>query len=534
MKFHDSTYKHLRPGQEVATTGEILAFAAATFPDKTGLICGTRKWTFGELDHLANQFAHALIALFARHEGPIGIIGANSAEYALAHFGTSRTGRYTINFPTRCTEEDLVYTVNLTKPAALVVGAGYGEIIEKARGRFEKPPIMISIGGGEPSRGRDFWDFVSNQPQTPPAIEINPNAHGSLIFTGGTTGRPKAVLASQRARAISAMAAVEDFRIESDTVAGYSVPFTHTAGLYSWFQPAVLAGCTGVIIPKWDPELFMQAAEQHGINMIFAVPAQLALLLNHPAFDPQRLRSLQRIIFGGAPLSRALIERAEQAMPWMSCGRAYGSTETGHLAAQIKSDRDKVYDGYNQPGGRLEIEIFKEPGVVAAEGEIGEVATRGSHLMTEYLGDREATDVFFRPHTSAGDWGWMGDLAVRNNGYFTLIGRSKHMILSGGLNIFPAELEEVLLRHPDVADCIVFGIQDAVWGELPAAAVVPRGNWLDTEKVLAYVAEGVARYKRLRKIYVLDEIPRTGAGKAQIHLIKEQCLKLDAALPTSA
>jgi acyl-CoA synthetase (AMP-forming)/AMP-acid ligase II len=532
--FRDPTYKPLRSDQEISTTGEILSFAATAYPNKIGLICGARSWTFSELDRLANQLAHALIASFAQRDGPVGIIGANSAEYALAHFGTARTGRYTINFPTRCTEEDLVYTMNLTRPAVLMVDDGCREIVDRARGRFEVPPFIISIDALGPDIGSGFWEYLADQPQTPPGVDIDPDAHGSMIFTGGTTGRPKAVLASQRARAISAMAAIEDFRIESETVAGYSVPFTHTAGLFSWFQPAVLAGCTGVIIPKWNPELFIQLTEQHGINMIFAVPSQLAILLDHPAFDPQRLRSLKKMVFGGAPLSRNLIERAEEAMPWLSCGRAYGSTETGHLAAQIKSDRDTVYDGYNQPGGRLEIGIFKAPGVVAGEGEIGEVATRGPHLMTEYFGNPEATNAFFRSNTPDGGWGWMGDLAVRKKGYFTLVGRSKHMILSGGLNIFPAEIEDVLGRHPDIADCIVFGIQDPVWGELPVAAVVARRDRFDTESILAFVAASVARYKRLRKIYVVETIPRTGAGKAQIHLVKEKCLKMDAEALASA
>jgi fatty-acyl-CoA synthase len=268
----------------------------------------------------------------------------------------------------------------------------------------------------------------------------------------------------------------------------------------------------------------MSLTEEHGINMTFAVPAQLATLLNHPAFDPDRLRSLRRLVFGGAPLSRTLIERAEAAMPWMECARAYGSSETGHLTVQIKSDREVVYDGYNQPGGRLEIEIFKAPGVVAEVGEIGEVATRGAHLMTSYLGNEAAQTEFFKSDVTDGQWGWMGDLAVKHDRYFSLAGRSKHMILSGGLNIFPTELEEILSGHPDVADCAVFGIDDPVWGELPAAAVVPNDEQADADDIMNFVAGQVARYKRIRKIYFVDKIPRTVAGKIQIYLVKEKCL----------
>ncbi|HXK54713.1 MAG TPA: class I adenylate-forming enzyme family protein, partial [Hyphomicrobiales bacterium] len=488
MAFPHPTYLPLEPGQEVATTGAILKSAAIRFPGKTGLICGTRRWTFAKLDSLANQLAHALLAGLAGREGPVAILGANSAEYALAHFAAARAGRCTVNLPTRATAADLVHAINLTRPALLFADTASAGILGEASALFERPPLLVATGAPLPGQDGEFWALLAGHGETAPDIEIDPDGPGAVIFTGGTTGRPKAVLSSQRARAVSAMAAVEDFRITSDTVAGYSVPFTHTAGLFSWFQPAVLAGCTGVIIPKWDPELFMAQAEEHAISIVFAVPSQLAMLLDHPGFEPERLRSLRRIVFGGAPLTRALIERAESAMPWMDCARAYGSTETGHLAAQIRSDRELVYDGYNQPGGRLDIEIFKAPGVPAREGETGEVATRGAHLMTGYLDDPDAQAAFFKTDCSDGSWGWMGDLAVRRNGYFSLVGRSKHMILSGGLNIFPGELEEVLGGHPEIADCVVFGIEDAVWGEVPAAAVVARNSGIDTKAVLQYVA----------------------------------------------
>ena len=528
MDLSHPTHKPLQPGQQVSTSGEILEFAARTYGRKTGLIDGSRSWTFGELDDVANQFAHALIKRFADLEGPVGIIGKNTVEYAIAHFGTARSGRYSVNLPTRCTAEDLVYAVNLTKPVVLIVDADCQDIVARARGQFEISPLCIPTDPEQRATEACFWEFFANQPKTIPNITIDPDASGSVVFTGGTTGRPKAVLSSQRARAVSAMAAIEDFRIESDLVAGYTVPFTHTAGLFSWFQPAVLAGCTGVVIPKWTPGLFMQLVERHRINMIFAVPAQLATLLAEPGFEAERLRSLRRIVFGAAPLSRGLIERAAEAMPWMECVRGYGSSETGHLAVQVGDDRDIIFDGYNQPGGRLEIEIFKEPGAVAGVGEIGEVATRGPHLMTGYLHDEAAQSDFFKADMTDGQWGWTGDLAIRHNGYFSLAGRSKHMILSGGLNIFPAELEDVLSRHPDVADCTVFGIDDQVWGELPVAAiVVTAGSSIDEGAVLEYVAERVARYKRLRKIYVIDEIPRTAAGKAQVFVVKKRCRQID-------
>lgn len=525
MSFSHPLHRRLLPAQDVSTTGEILSYAATSYPGKTGFICGSRSWTFREMDEAANRFANYIVSEFADRDGPVGIMGKNSAEYVVTHFGTARTGRATVNLHTRCTVDDLIDAVNRTRPALLVVDSDCRELVDAARKKFEIRPIQMNVLGGQPETDKSFWGLFANQPPTPPAVEIDPDGPGSVIFTGGTTGRPKAVLSSHRARAISAMAAVEDFRLCPDDVGGYSVPLTHAAGLFSWFQPAVLSGCTGVIIPKWDVPSFMELTERHGINVIFAVPAQLATLLDHPAFEPERLRCLRRIVFGGAPLSRSLIERAEAVLPWMSCERAYGSTETGHLAAQAKANRAEIYDGLNQPGGRLEIEIFKEPGLPAAIGEIGEVATRGPHLMMGYLGDPDAQTEFYRSDQTDGDWGWMGDLAERHDDYFTLIGRSKHMILSGGLNIYPAELEDILSTHPDVTDCAVVGMEDPTWGELPVAAIVPARPDPDSQAIIDFVSDRVARYKRLRDVFIVAKIPRTPAGKIQVHLVKILCAR---------
>ncbi len=274
------------------------------------------------------------------------------------------------------------------------------------------------------------------------------------------------------------------------------------------------------------PNFIMSLTERHQINVIFAVPAQLATLLDNPIFAPDRLRSLRRIVFGGAPISRSLIERIETVMPWLNCERAFGSSETSHMGAQNKENRTDIYDGYNQPGGRLEIEIFKEPGVPAQLGEIGEIATRGPHLMTRYLEDPEAQKAFFKTESTDGDWGWVGDLAEKHDGYYSIysiVGRSKHMILSGGLNIYPAELKEALNSHPDFADCAVIGVEDETWGELPVAAIVPSTSSPDIEALLDHVSQKVARYKRVREIIIVDQIPRTPAGKIQVHLVQELC-----------
>lgn len=524
MDLSHSSHKRLAPGQHVATSGEILRYAATTFGDKIGIVDGERQWTFAEVDGLANRFANAVESELAGTDGRVGIMARNSAEYVFAHFGIARTGRTGINFPTRSTIDELIRAAALTKPTILVVDGSTTVIASEAMRALAVPSKLVCIDRVDTPGMMSFRDFVRDRPATAPSVTVDPDGPGSIVFTGGTTGRPKAALSTQRARAISAMAAVEDFRIDGDVVAGYTVPFSHAAGLFSWFQPAVLAGCTGVIVPRWDPTLLMELTERHRISMIFAVPAQVALLLKHPGFGSAQLKSLTTIVLGGAAAPRELIERTEAALPWLACARAYGSTETGHLAAQIKPDREQAYDGLNQPGGRLEIEVFKAPGVVAEPGEIGEVATRGAHLMHEYLGDVAATAEYFKTGETDARWGWTGDLAMKHAGHISLVGRSKDVIISGGYNIYPAELEEALLTHGDVLECAVFAMPDPTWGELPVAAVVAASATRDADAIMAHVGRQVARHLRVRKIFFVDRIPRTPAGKVQRHILKQHCL----------
>ena len=207
MDLSHSTFRRLASGQEVSTSGEILSYPATHYPDKVGLICGTRQWTFAQLDKLANQFANAVVTKLADRPGPVGIMSRNSAEYAIAHFGTARSGRGSVNYPTRCTLEEFLHAVAITNPSVLLADGVCRGLINEALQQLADPPLIISTGEGDEKTGSAFWELIEDQPESLPAISVNPDESGFVIFTGGTTGQPKAVLSSQRARAVSAMAA---------------------------------------------------------------------------------------------------------------------------------------------------------------------------------------------------------------------------------------------------------------------------------------------------------------------------------------
>jgi len=505
----------------VATTGDILSGAARRTPDKTALIVAGKTYSFSRIEADANRFARALLAQKFPPGAHIAIMCRNGHEYVAAHFGAARTPYVLVHLSTRYTPDELVHTMNLTAARAIIIDATTKPILEQARPRLDTAPFVISVDPGLDGDVPDFETLIADQPATAPDHTPGSEDVFSILFTGGTTGKPKGALTTHASRVTSGAAAIEDHPIHADDIAAVTTPLCHAAGLFTWFQPVLWAGAAAVLMPHWDAGDFIAATAAHGITSAFVVPAQVALLLDHPDFDPERLTTLRAIICGGAAAHPRLVERFEAALPDCAFVVAFGSTETGHVISQQPAERRAKPGSLGNTGPRIELGVFTKPGVPAKTGEIGEIATRGDHLFAGYLDAPEETQVYFR---TGEEWGWMGDLGFKDeDGTLTLIGRSKDMILSGGMNIYPAEIEDAVSDFPGLAESAAFGVADEKWGELPALAVVASpGVALDTDAVLAFAANKLARHKRPRRIELLDELPRTNAGKLQRSILKER------------
>lgn len=243
------------------------------------------------------------------------------------------------------------------------------------------------------------------------------------------------------------------------------------------------------------------------------------MLLDHPDFSAARLKSLKRLVYGGAAATEELLARAEKALPDTRIVQALGSTETSHLLCQQPEERRKKPGTLGKPGPRIEMAVFKASGERCAPGEVGEIASRGPHMFDHYLDQPEETKAYYK---SGDGWGWTGDLGtIDEDGVFAMVGRSKEIIISGGMNISPVELENALEDHPAIAASAAFGIPDETWGELPAAAVVLKpGASASEEEIMAHSAERVAHFKRLRYVAIVDELPHTASGKIQRTAVK--------------
>lgn len=492
--------------------GEILRLAARRAPKKTAIIADGRRLDFREYDQLADRFANFLIA---RGVGPgdrIATVLFNSPEYGVVHFGNARAGGVLVHIPPLYAAAEIAEIVERTRPRLLVVDAAVQDRIG-AKVRSVVSTVMVA---GSP----DFEAALATVSDRPPDPKVDPSAPVAMTFTGGTTGRPKGAAVSHTARYVSASSTAREHRITEEDVVGVVVPMFHAVGLMIWYQAAILRGCTAVILRRWDAAEFIAATARHGISSVFLVPVQVRDLLRSPAFDPDRLASLKNIGVGGAPTPPGLIEECRDALPHCGYTDHYGQSETGPLTI-LKPEETEAHAGtVGRPAEGVELRIVDGDGNSVPPGTVGELVTRGPYMMEGYFGDDEETARYFR-----GGWGWTGDLGrVDEDGYVTLVGRSREIIISGGFNIHPSEVETALASHPAVEDCTVFGVPDDRWGEAPVAYVV-RAADISGDDLIAHCTDRLARYKRPREIVFVATIPRTPSGKVRKPLLRNAYLK---------
>ena len=504
------------------TLGEILRLAARRTPHKTAVIAGDRRFDFGEYDRLANRFANLLILAGVGPGDRVASLLFNSPEYGVVHFGNARAGSVLVHIPPLYAAAEIAEILERTRPRVLVVDSAVQNRLSDDS--LSGVPTLIVTGvptlDGALDGALEFGEAVAAQPDTPPGREIDPAAPVAMTFTGGTTGRPKGAVVSHTARFVSAASTAREHQVTAQDVVGVVTPMFHAVGLMIWYQASILVGSTAVIFRRWDPAEFIAETERHRISSVFLVPVQVRDLLRSPAFDRERLASLRNIGVGGAPTPPGLIAECRKALPHCGYTDHYGQSETGPLTILKPRDTEAHAGTVGQAAAGVDLRIVDPDGNPVPPGTIGEVVARGPFLMEGYFEDEEETARYFRD-----GWGWTGDLAKSDeDGYITLVGRSREIIISGGFNIHPSEVETALASHPAVDDCTVFGVPDERWGEAPIALVVPAAE-VSAEDLITHCTERLARYKRPREIVFVETIPRTPSGKVQKPPLRDVYLK---------
>jgi acyl-CoA synthetase (AMP-forming)/AMP-acid ligase II len=503
--------------------GDFLRRSAQRLPERTALITPAGTIDYAGLDARANRVANALLAEGVGPGRKAAILATNHFEYAAIYFGAARAGCILAHLNVRYTADDIAYVLDKTEVEVLFVEASQLALAQAARQRLKRVRLLVVFGSTGPADTVPLDRFVADRPDAAPAVAIAETAPYAVTYTGGTTGFPKAVVSSHRARWVTATTVLGHFGLEDRDVVACVTPLFHAAALFVWFQPAIMLGCTVVLQPTWDPEEFMQLVERHEVTAAFLVPTQINGLLGHPAFDARRLATLRKVTYAGAPMPLALIQRAMATLPAVAFSENYGQSEAGGpMTVREPWEVDKAHT-VGRPAFNIDVAVVDSvTGKPVPRGMTGEIVTRGEHVTLGYYNDPEQTAQLYR-----GEPGWLytGDVGhFDEDGYLIISDRSKDMIVSGAENIYPAEVENALYKHELVAECAVFGVPDDHWGEVPAAHVVLRADGVagaDTEELLIeFVAGRIPRHKRPRFVKFVESLPKTAVGKIQKNIIR--------------
>lgn len=497
-------------------TGDMLRRSAERFPKKAAVLWEDQSLTYEELNLAANRLANALMAKGVKKGENIAILCRNRIEYPVMFFGAARSGAVLVNISTLYPAEDLMYVLQKADVTTLFYEECFEEKVNAIRNRPPLLKTLVRIGQG----GEDvlFNDYYQDASADYPSITLQQDDPFCMTYTGGTTGKPKGVLCSHRNRYITAHTVALEEALDERDVIGIVTPLFHVAALNIMFQPAVLVGATCTLLTKWSVAAFVAMAQKTKMTGAFMVPTQVAMVVSDPKLDKEALSSWCKLGFAGAPMPDWVQRDMQRLLPQVEMTQIYGQSEMGVLTSlRAWYLKDKL-GSIGRQAYNVDVALVCPEGHPVAVGEVGEIASRGSNVMLEYYNEPEQTAAFWR-----NGWAVTGDLGIMDEeGFITLIDRAKDMIISGGENVYPKEIEDALYLLEDIAECAVFGTPDDKWGEVPAAYVLLHpGRTLSEAEIIAHCEQRLARFKRPRLIKFVTEFPKTPIGKIQKNILRE-------------
>ena len=501
----------------IETLADILRYHAALTPDAVALNFEGRETTYGGLDHASNQVANGLIAAGVKPAGRIAILDKNSDMFFSVLWGAAKANAVLVPINARLAAPEIAFVINDAGAEVLFIGEAFLETLAKIRDQLTTIRKVIVL---DASYGA--WRDAQNSRD--PGVVSEPNDVCIQMYTSGTTGHPKGVQLTHQNFSLTSPR-VFDFwgNWTSDDTLLITMPLFHIAGAGTGIL-GLLAGMKIVVLREFVPSQVLEAIQRDRVTASFFVPAMILALLSEKNVDQIDTSSLKRVIYGASPIPIDLLKSALRVFKRTEFVQVYGLTETaGVLTALLPEDHSRtdseVMKSCGRPIDGVELRIVDALGRPLPPREVGEVVCRTTKNMIGYWNRQDDT-----AKTLKGEWLHTGDAGyLDENGYLYIHDRIKDMIVSGGENIYPAEIESVLFGHPDIADIAVIGVPDERWGEAVKALVVPmRGAVEDADSILRYARERLAGYKIPKSIEFLTEMPRNPSGKILKRKLRER------------
>lgn len=498
--------------------GSLLSQSARKFPELLAIECEGRSYTYRGFNEEVNRLAHGLLQQGVNKGDKLAIMMKNSDHFVFTFFAAAKIGAIAVPVNFRLTATEVQYILDQSDAAFVVCDKEFEQIIAEAK---KDTAVRMVITVGEPETvGFYSYEKVLADCIDEPDVEVSEKDDVEILYTSGTTGRPKGALFDHSQIFKVGISVVINMEICQHERILHLAPLFHSAQLNLFLISGVALGATHIIHRDFHPVKTLQAIQEHKITHLFAVPAMYNFLLQVPHADDYDLTSIKRVGYGAAPMAPELVKKSMQLFKTDQFYNLCGLTEAGPGGILLDPEGHKLHLGKGgKPIFMTETRVVNEEGKDVLPGVIGEFIVRSPMVMKEYYNKPEETKS-----TLKGGWLYTGDLAtIDDEGYITLVDRKKDMIISGGENVYSVEVEGVLFEHPAILDAAIIGLPDEVWGEAVCAIIVPKeGTVIDEQELRSFCREKLAGYKVPRRIFIEEQLPRNASGKILKYQLRQK------------
>lgn len=506
-------------------TTDFLTVAAAICPDRDFMVFEGERTSYMKAGAHINSLAYKLAEMGVEKGDRIGMLSVNCPRYIETYFAAAKTGAIFVPLNFKAKADELHYMLEASDTKYLFVGKRYLDMAKELIPALPQLRQCVSING--PCEGMlDYSELVDPDFEDEYFSDIEDEDVTILMFTSGTTGRPKAVPLTHQSFGSYILDNVTPADPETEEKNILTVPLYHVAGVQGMLA-AVYGGRTLVLMRQFDVEEWLTLVQTERANRAMLVPTMLKHLIDHENFSKYDLSSLEVITYGAAAMPFPVIKKAIELMPTVSFINAFGQTETGSTITMLGPEDHKIEGtpeekekklkrlatSIGKPLPDIEVAIVDDEGNFLKPNQVGEIVAKGPRVMSGYWKDEEKTRQAFTKDgwLKTSDQGWMDE-----DGYLYRTGRADDVIIRGGENISPKEVEEALIVHPKIEEVAVIGISDEEWGQQPCAVVVlKKGETATEEEIIDSTRDKLSSFKRPRRVLFVDELPRTAIGKLQ-------------------